>query len=155
LKRNKTSYLVAGGTYSTEFGVKLGISLHEFNPNSIVRHRFAIDDSDDGGIGYDMIIGQDLCWHMGIIVNYDDDMVEWNGVAIPMKDEDFPCRKGLKSKREMRQIVAKTAEPKVTQEATSRILKILDSDYKKADLKEVVAKATQLSASQQQKLLGL
>jgi hypothetical protein len=155
LKKNKTSYLVAGGTYSTDFEVKLGISLPEFNPNSIVRHRFAIDDSDDGGIGYDMIIGQDLCWNMGIVVDYDDAMIEWNGMSIPMKDEDFPCRKGLRSKREMRQMVARTAEPRVTQEATSRILKILDSDYKKADLEAVVARATQLSASQQQKLLKL
>jgi hypothetical protein len=105
--------------------------LPEFNPNSIVRHHFAIDDSDGGGIGYDMIIGQDLCWHMGIVVDYDEAMVEWNGMAIPMKDEDFPCHKGLKSKRGMRQIIVRSAEPKVTQEATSRILKILDSDYKK------------------------
>jgi hypothetical protein len=62
---------------------------------------------------------------------------------------------GLKSKQEMKQIIARSAEPRVTQEAMSRILKILDSDYKKADLEEVVAKATQLSASQQQKLLKL
>jgi hypothetical protein len=92
---------------------------------------------------------------MGLVVDYDEAMIEWNGMAIPMKDEDFPCSKGLKSKREMRQIIDRSAEPKVTQEATSRILKILDSDYKKADLEEVVAKATQLSASQQQKLLKL
>jgi hypothetical protein len=37
-----TSYLVAGGMYSTSFEVKLGISLPKFNPNSIVRHHFAI-----------------------------------------------------------------------------------------------------------------
>jgi hypothetical protein len=73
-------------------------------------------------------------------------------MSILMKDEDFPCRKGLKSKQEMQQIVARTAEPRVTQEATSRILQILDCDYKKAsNLEEVVAEATQLSESQQQK----
>jgi hypothetical protein len=37
LKRNKTSYLVAGGTYSTEFEVKVGISVPEFNTSLCYR----------------------------------------------------------------------------------------------------------------------
>jgi hypothetical protein len=86
---------------------------------------------------------------MGIVVDYNNVMIEWNGMSILMKDKDFPCCKGLKSKQEMKQIIGQSAEPKITQ------LKILDSDYKKADLEEVVSKATQLSASQQQKLLKL
>jgi hypothetical protein len=52
-KHKKPSYLVAGGTYSTKQEVKSRISLPEFNPNSSVRHCFAIDDIDSGGgIGY-------------------------------------------------------------------------------------------------------
>jgi predicted transposase YdaD len=93
---------------------------------------------------------------MGFVVDYNDAIMEWNGSSIPMKDDDFPCCKGLKSnKQEIKQMIAHSAERKVIQEATSRILKRLDSDYKKADREEVVAKATQLSASQQQKLLKL
>jgi hypothetical protein len=61
------------------------------------------DDSKDGGVGYDMITGQDLCYHtMGLVVDYNDAIIEWNGVSILMKDDDFMCCKGLKSKQEMK-----------------------------------------------------
>lgn len=48
-----------------------------------------------------------------------------------MKDEDFPCRKGLKSKQEMQQIVARTAEPRVTQEAKVEYSKYLTVTVRK------------------------
>jgi hypothetical protein len=52
-------------------------------------------------------------------------------------------------------VIARSEEPKVTAEATDRIVKILDSDYHKADLWKVVAKATQLNKRQQLSLLRL
>jgi hypothetical protein len=52
-------------------------------------------------------------------------------------------------------VIARSEEPKVTAEATDRIVKILDSDYHKADLRKVVAKATQLNKRQQLSLLRL
>jgi hypothetical protein len=42
-------------------------------------------------------------------------------------------------------VIAWSEESKVTAEATERIVKILDSDYHKADLQKVIAKATQLN----------
>ena len=51
--------------------------------------------------------------------------------------------------------MTQTAEPIATQEATERIVKILDSKYEKADLDEVAANAEQLNKPQQRKLLSL
>ena len=42
------------------------------------------------------------------------------------------------TKREMSEVVMKTAEPASTREATERMVKILDITYKKADLKKLV-----------------
>ncbi len=56
---------------------------------------------------------------------------------------------------ELRQFIQQTAEPKVTQEATKRMVKILDSDYKKANLKEIAFSAHQLNKDEQFMLLAL
>ena len=51
--------------------------------------------------------------------------------------------------------MTQTVEPIAMQEATERIVKILDSKYEKADLDEVAANAEQLNKPQQRKLLSL
>ena len=48
-----------------------------------------------------------------------------------------------------------TAEPTSTREATERIVKILDSYYAKADLKQVANNATHLNAEERTQLLSL
>ena len=49
----------------------------------------------------------------------------------------------------------KAAEPEVTKEATSRMVKILDSTYGKADLQEVVKQAKHINSQQQDMLYQL
>ena len=49
----------------------------------------------------------------------------------------------------------RSVEPKATQEETERVIKILDSNYKKADLEEVVDKADNLNDKQKKQLLLL
>ena len=47
-------------------------------------------------------------------------------------------------------------EPKSTEEATNRVVRILDANYKKADLQAVVKdNCTHLSANEQKQLLEL
>jgi hypothetical protein len=158
MQKNNVSYNVAGGKFYTKYEAKLGLSLPEFSSQTnVVRHRFAIDDSDGEGIGYDLIIGQDLCKIMGIDLHYSDCTIQMNaGRSIAMKSSNFPIRQSAISSREIKQVViARSEEPKVTAEATDRIVKILDSDYHKADLRKVAAKATQLNKRQQLSLLRL
>jgi hypothetical protein len=60
------------------------------------------------------------------------------------------------SSKEMKQVIACSEEPKVTAEETDMIIRILDSDYHKANLsKKVVAKAMQLTKRQQLSLIKL
>ena len=42
------------------------------------------------------------------------------------------------SKLELKAFISETTEPVVTDQATKRIIKILDASYQKADLKTVV-----------------
>jgi hypothetical protein len=53
---------------------------------------------------------------------------------------DYRQLKGWKlSKHEVKTIIQRMNEPIVTQQATDRMIKILDSNYHKANLKLVVA----------------
>ena len=156
MRKKRTSYKVAGGEFQTKYEAKVGFSLTEFSHNSIIRHRFAIDDGyGDEGIGYDMIIGQDLCNLLGININYEDCTIEMDGMAVAMKDSSFPIRGGKSNKARINKIFSQSAKPKATAEATDRIMRILDSNYHKADLNQVVAKASLLNTEQKQKLLAL
>ena len=59
------------------------------------------------------------------------------------------------SGKEINKTTQSTKEPIVMQKATNRIVKILDSNYHKADLRQVVPKATHLSDSKRGKLYNL
>ena len=39
-------------------------------------------------MSYDMIIGRDLLSTLGIIIDFDNQMIEWQGPRIPMRDVD-------------------------------------------------------------------
>ena len=58
-------------------------------------------------------------------------------------------------RKEIKATFVRTVERKATEEETRRVLKILDSDYKKADLEEVVNSADNLNQEQQNQLLKL
>ena len=55
----------------------------------------------------------------------------------------------------MREVVMQTVEPASTKESTERLVKILDSTYAKADVKQVANKATQMNAEERTQLLRL
>jgi hypothetical protein len=40
---------------------------------------------------YDLILGRDLLMNLGIILNFNTQMVEWDDMEIPMKPENSTC----------------------------------------------------------------
>ena len=80
--------------------------------------------------------------------------VSWEGIEIPMRDFN-KLKKWNISKMEMKAIIQESSEPIVTQEATERILKILDSKYEKANLRLVVEGAKHLTLIEREKLYKL
>ena len=55
----------------------------------------------------------------------------------------------------MREVAMQNSEPAYTQEATGRMVKILDSTYEKAELEHVFSNASQLNAEEITLLLSL
>jgi predicted aspartyl protease len=91
---------------------------------------------------YDMIMGRDILQGLGIKFDFTDLTIEWDGVAIPMRDTDS-------MNKEMFYI----HEPDSIADATERVKKILDAKYEKANLHEVAQDAEHLSETERQELL--
>ena len=154
--KNYSTYSTAAGQYSTAYEVKLKFALEEFNRNTLLKHTFDIDESNDKkGIGYDMIIGRDLLVKLGIDIRFTDQTIKWEDMLVPMKA--FAPGKDHKSlsNREIRASIAQIAEPISTREATERVVRILDSNYAKANLEEVSEAATNLTEAERSMLLDL
>ena len=99
---------------------------------------------------------RDLMTKLGLIMDYKRKVLTWDEISVPMRSAYHTDSKPTFSRPEITQIMTKrTAEPIATQEATERIVKILDSKYEKADLDKVTADAEQLGKHQQRKLLSL
>ena len=76
-----------------------------------------------------MIIGCDLMVKLGQLTEFKHQLLQWDGVTVPMKE---PC--GLIGKTdltisEMREVAMKTKEPVLTIENTERLVNTLDSTY--------------------------
>jgi hypothetical protein len=81
---------------------------------------------------------------LGITLNFKDAYIEWDEAFMPFKDKDAKIKMSLHIK-----------DVGAVQESTSRMKRILDATYTKADLSNTVTECTQLSKEDQSKLLQL
>ena len=114
----------------------------EFSDKKIIEWNFSVTDSKY--LGYDMIVGRDLLLELKIDISFENKIVSWEGIDIPMRDFNR-LRKWNISKYEVNTIIRESKEPIVTQVSTEIIIKILDSKYEKANLKAVVDGAMHLN----------
>ena len=151
-KKRKNTFSTGGGKLETNYETKVAFSLSEFSNSKIIEWKFNLAERKD--LGYDMIIGRDLLGQLGIIIDYKSNLIDWEGTKIPMRDYDKFHKLKLSSK-ELNVIIHNTTEPLVTEKATERMVKILDSNYHKANLTEIVAGAMHLDKKQKMNLLTL
>ena len=128
----------------------------EFSSSKIINHRFhANNDKGESGIGYDMIIGRNLMVKLGLTAGFKRQVLQWDGATVYMKKPISFLGKYNLTKRKMRKVVMRTAEPDSTHEATEQMVKTLDSNYAKADLKQVADNATKINAEERTQLLSI
>ena len=128
----------------------------EFSSSKIINHHFHVDnEKGESGIGYDMTIGCDLMVQLGLTADFKHQVLQWDGATVHLKESSSLLVQSDLTKRKMRKVVIQTGEPSSTQEATELMVKILDSTYVKADLKQVANNATHLNAEEITLLLRL
>ncbi len=137
-KEDASSWTTMAGQFKTSTVVRSYFSMPELHDNKIIEWDFHVVDNMGA---YDMIIGRDLMRALGINLNFTEDTIEWGTSSIPLKDMD--C---LEEQYYIR-------DP--FEQEYFRAEKILDNDYKNADLKTVVESQEHLSEEEKGKLLDL
>jgi len=152
LKKSR-DFATAGGSFTVDQEATIHFNLSEFSESKVINWTFSVY-RDSEALGYDMVIGRDLLDTLGVNLDFRKSVVDWEGIEVPMKD--FQKLKELKMSRdEVNAIIKGSAEPLITQAATERMVRILDSKYEKANLSHVVASTTHLTAIEKKKLYQL
>jgi hypothetical protein len=104
---------------------------------------------------FDLILGTRTLNELGIILDFKHKVITLDEIELPMRSiQELP-----KSKRKalaLSNSLAKSKEPRSIEEATRRVVHILDANYKKADLQAIVKdNCTHLSSEDQKLLLEL
>ena len=61
--------------------------MQEFSSRKITQYRFHVDKNEGkSGIGYDMIIGRDMMVQLGLLVEFNRQVFQWDGVTVTMKN---------------------------------------------------------------------
>ena len=149
VKKHKTTYNSAGGTFNSSKKGTLEFRLPEFSTSKKITWNFVSDAGRLDSLGYDMIIGRDLMTSLKMIIDFEYQVLRWENIGIPMN-------RNKQSKQDLHSIFESSMESKPVQEATGRATKALDASYTKADLINVVAKnCKHLSEREQAKMLAL
>ena len=148
----------AGGAVKVLGGkLRLNFILPEFSESTSMLDTFSVYEGKDECLGWDVIIGRDMLSRMGINLNFSDHTMTWNDIVLPMKPWEGTLNKDLKelTKNEINSMIAQTVEPEATRQLGKRMERILDAKYEKANIDDVVARATALNASQKEMLKNL
>ena len=83
-----------------------------FSISKIIEHRFNVDNEKGVlGIGYDIIIGHDLMVQLGLPDKFKHQLIQWDGVTVPMKEPRGLLGQLDLTSYEMREVVIQTTEP--------------------------------------------
>ena len=147
MSSNKMDYITASVPYCKTHNFKVPFCMPEFPSSKIILHCFCGNKNEgELGIGYDVIIFRDLMVKLDFLVEFKQQVLQWDVATAPMKEPRCLLgQTGLISCK-MRKVVMQTEEPVSKREDNEGVVKNINSTYAKADLEEVAANATQMNA---------
>jgi hypothetical protein len=144
----------SNGTFVTnKVGDDLDFCFPEFSESRTIKVKpdiFELEKSNDPP-AYDMILGLETLVKLGVILDFNTKSITIDSQTLPMRSMH-----SLKDYSKLCKQMEKHAEPVSTRDATTRVVKILDAKYEKADLPKIIQEnCAHLSTSQRNKLLKL
>ena len=140
-----------GGKFNTRYEVPLTIVLPEFSSSMEVQWSCAIDENPDST--YDMILGRDIQSALRMDILFSTGTLVWNELSIPMRTGEQRNQAHLD--RYLDQVIEDATLPEIIRGELHEATRILDSDYKKADLEEFVQNIPHLTYEQKNHLRQL
>ena len=141
--KGKASVQVKFFEYSNSKRVKISPDVVEYDKKTMAKPVF------------DLILGTKTLNELGIILNFKHKMITIDEIELPMRSiEQLPTSR--KRALTLSNSLARSKEPSSTEQATQRVVRILDANYKKADLQAIVdTNCLHLSSHDQDLLLKL
>ncbi len=154
IRQDPEIWSTSNGDFQTKGKGSLGVKF--FNYSNSKEVFLTPDIIEYNGISkkpaFDLIIGAQTMTELGIILDFKEQMITIDEIKLPMRSiNNLPSsnKEALSYQNRM-----KNNEPKVTELATQQVVKILDANYEKADLPELIkSNCTNLSPLEQAKLL--
>ena len=147
IKKNKrvpiksTTWNTMAGRFATKYKYYAEFSLPELNSTAIFKQKMYVVPEINN---YDLILGRDFLQKAGISLDFKNQKVLWNDIETSMKPPK--CANNFNYNIE---------ESYVLQAEETRLQRILDANYEKADLRKVVQECTHLSDIEKNSLYEL
>ena len=107
ITKNENTYSTGGGELTTQYEGKAHFTLPEFSDKKVINHKFNLFESTD--LGYDMVIGRDIMYKLGVDISFEHKTMSWEGIVIPMRDFN-KLRKYNMSKLELKAFISESVE---------------------------------------------
>jgi transposase InsO family protein len=138
------------GSFKTKRLCDIEFTLPAFYENRKISCTAYVDETPQGNVSYDMIIGRDVMHNLGINLLFDTAQISWDGATIYMQS---PERLKKDWVAELENEILFAHDPDTTD--AERIQQIIDAKYCPADLEKVVEECTHLTVEERKKLLKL
>ncbi len=149
------SWNTLNGMFQTKHKAEIELNFFEYsNSTRYLAEPDIVEYDKNNRPQYDLILGVKTMKKNGIILDFKDKMITVDEVKLPMRNINH--LQGSSTLHALKLNHSLAMELHNTQDATKRVMRILDAKYKKADLQAIVRdNCKHLSANQQKKLLQL
>ena len=137
----KQQWTTAAGSFNTTARTRVLMKLPELQRSRLIDFPVYLTDRP---MGYDMIVGRDLLAELGIVLDFQQQVIQWDESEISMKEHDCKIATHFH-----------VNDSTSMHDATTRLKKILDAKYTKANLKAEVDKCTHLNEEERKQLLSM
>ena len=146
------------GTFTTNGKGKIQVKFFEYSNSKVVELTPDLVQYEKGAQNkpeFDFILGTKTLNELGIILDFKRQIITVDEVVLPMQTIE-ELQKSRERALKHNNALASHIEPVSVQQATKRVVYILDAKYDKADLQSIVKDSCMhLSIKHQQLLLGL
>ena len=146
-KKDCCRYGTYGGHFTSNSTANVAFRLVEFNKNKdfLINYKFQVDEVNKSKDSrYDMIIGNDILHDLGIDLMFSEERIWWGNPHNPFDYDSIPMKTlGTFSDNETCSMIydLHTTSP-ILQQEEDRHRRILDADYSKVDIDQIVNSLT-------------
>ena len=87
--KDSIKYLTYGSSFMSSMKASVGFKMVEFESqsNNTIEYQFQVDEtSNPDNQLYDVIIGNDLLYNMGVNIMFKEKQIQWNDDKVPLKE---------------------------------------------------------------------